>query len=124
MLGDASYKTAGYAKELQAPHLLSRDDLAAQVRRFIETFNLNIINSAQIQHTQYNKSSKDWKIRFSTQAGPRTAIAKHLVLATGVGSQKPNVPQIEGKDLYKGINIHSTQFKNGKILRQQGAKVS
>lgn len=103
--------------------MLSRDDLASQVRRYIETFNLNTINSAQIEHTQYDESSKTWQIQLSTPNGRRKASAKQLVLATGVGSQKPNVPQIGDRGLFKGTVLHSTQFKNAKLLKEQGIKV-
>jgi cation diffusion facilitator CzcD-associated flavoprotein CzcO len=114
----------GYDKELQTPHLLSRSDLASQVSRYIETFNLNIINSAKIQSTHYDPSTERWHIKFQTPAGQRSAVSKHLVLATGIGSQKPNIPDIADKDLYQGITIHSAQYQNAKVLAEKGAKVS
>jgi cation diffusion facilitator CzcD-associated flavoprotein CzcO len=113
----------GYDKGLQTPHLLSRSDLASQAARYIETFNLNSINSAKIQSTRYDPSTERWQIKFQTPAGQRKAVSKHLVLATGIGSQKPNIPQIEDKDLYQGINLHSAQYQNAKQLVEKGAKV-
>lgn len=114
---------SGYDKELQTPYLLSRSDLASQVSRYIETFNLNIINSAKIQSTHYDPSTERWHISFQTPAGPRSAVSKHLVLATGIGSQKPNMPQIADRDLYQGISVHSAQYQNAKVLAENGAKV-
>jgi hypothetical protein len=113
-----------YDKELQTPHLLSRSDLASQVSRYIETFNLNIINSAKIQSTHYDPSTERWHIKFQTPAGQRSAVSKHLVLATGIGSQKPNIPDIADKDLYQGITIHSAQYQNAKVLAEKGAKTA
>lgn len=55
--------------------------------------------------------------------GQRTAVSKHLVLATGIGSQKPNMPQIADRDLYQGISVHSAQYQNAKQLVEKGAKV-
>lgn len=71
-----------------------------------------------------DKSTKRWIINFETPAGERTAVAKHLVQATGLGSQVPYRPKIADEHLYKGISIHSTQYKNGKELKDKGAKVS
>lgn len=102
-------------------HLLKRDELAGHLRRFIETFNLNIINSAEITETTLMPDGR-WSVKFQTPNGTRTAIAKHLVQATGFGSQKPNIPTIADKQLYKGISIHSSQYKNAKELKKQGAK--
>lgn len=114
----------GYPKALQAPHLLTRNDLAEQVRKYVVAFNLNVITSAKVKATQYNKSAKRWIVKLDTPAGMLTAVSKQLVQATGIGSQKPNMPSIADRHLYKGISLHSAQYTNAKELREKGAKVS
>ncbi|RSL91070.1 hypothetical protein CEP52_014371 [Fusarium oligoseptatum] len=111
-----------YDKELQAPHLLTKDELAEQVRRFVSAFNLNVITSAQIKSTIYNQSTQRWTVKFQTPAGMRTAVSKHLVQATGIASQKPYLPSVANERLYKGINIHSTAYRSAKNLGEQGVK--
>ncbi|KAH6983533.1 monooxygenase [Ilyonectria sp. MPI-CAGE-AT-0026] len=111
-----------YDKELQSPHLLSRDELAEQVRRYVSKFNLNIINSVKIQSTTYDQSAKQWIVKFETPAGQRTAVSKHLVQATGIGSQQAYLPPMEDTEQYKGISLHSVQYTNAKKLTEQGAK--
>ncbi|GKZ49685.1 hypothetical protein AbraIFM66951_002256 [Aspergillus brasiliensis] len=111
-----------YDKELQTPHLLTRQDLASQVRRYVETFNLNTIHSAKVQSTEYDEVAQRWHVTFQSPAGQRKVTAKQLVMATGIGSQKPNMPQIANPDIYKGISVHSTEYKNANLLREQGAK--
>ncbi|KAJ5297482.1 hypothetical protein N7508_007731 [Penicillium antarcticum] len=111
-----------YMNYEKKPDLLSREDLASQVRRYVATFNLNMITSAQIQSTQYNRSTKQWLIKFQTPAGQRTVISKHVVMATGVGSQKLHLPSIADKHLYKGISMHSVQYKNAEQLKAKGAR--
>lgn len=69
-------------------------------------------------------SAERWEVEIDTPAGRRKIFSKQLVLATGFGSQKPNMPCIPGKELYKGTSIHSTQFKSGMELKEKGAKVS
>ncbi|RMJ08466.1 hypothetical protein CDV36_011918 [Fusarium kuroshium] len=111
-----------YDKELQAPHLLTKDELAEQVRRFVSAFNLNVITSAQIKSTIYNQATQRWTIKFQTPSGLHTAVSKHLVQATGIASQKPYIPSVADGHLYKGINIHSTAYRSAKDLRDQGVK--
>ncbi|CAI7637129.1 unnamed protein product [Penicillium discolor] len=111
-----------YDKKLSTPHRLSKEDLASQVQRYVKAFNLNMITSAQIQWTEYDPSTKRWMVKFQTPAGQRTAISKHVVMATGIGSQKMNIPSIADSHLYKGISIHSEQYKNAEKLKEKGAK--
>lgn len=68
-------------------------------------------------------STKRWIVKFQTPAGQRTAISKHVVMATGFGSQKMNIPSIAESHLYKEISIHSGQYKNAEKLKEKGAKV-
>lgn len=109
-----------YDKELQSPHHLSKDELAAQVRRYVDAFNLNVVTSADVTKTT-QLPGKRWQIEFRTPSGAYTAVAKHLVQATGIASQKPYTPPMADEELYKGIHIHSSQFKSGAQLKSQGA---
>ncbi|UPK90971.1 hypothetical protein LCI18_001906 [Fusarium solani-melongenae] len=111
-----------YPKELRSPHLLTKDELAQQVRRYVSSFDLNFITSAKIQSTVYDQSAKRWTIKFLTPGGPQTAVSKHLVQATGVRSQKPYLPYIIDEGIYKGISMHSVAFRNGNELKNQGVK--
>ncbi|RSL82867.1 hypothetical protein CEP51_004883 [Fusarium floridanum] len=111
-----------YPKEQHSPHLLTKDELAQQVQRYVATFHLSFIASAKIQSTVYNQSTRRWTIKFQTPSGQRVAVSKHLVQATGVRSQKPYLPLVPDECLYKGINIHSVDFRNGDELKKQGVK--
>lgn len=113
-----------YGPEFHAPHLLNKDELAAHVRKYVAAFDLNVVYSAKVRLTTYDQKARTWSIKFETPLGQRTATAKHLVLATGIGSQKPYLPPIPGRDLYKGISVHSVAFKSGYELKNQGAQVS
>ncbi|KAE8332816.1 hypothetical protein BDV39DRAFT_199816 [Aspergillus sergii] len=111
-----------YEEELRAPHLLTRDELASQVRRYVETFNLNMITSAQILSTRYDPSTRLWEVKLKTPAGHQTAHSKHLVLATGISSQEPYLPKIADIESYQGTSLHSAQYRNAKQLAETGAK--
>ncbi|KAF9870903.1 hypothetical protein CkaCkLH20_11575 [Colletotrichum karsti] len=111
-----------YDKKLLAPHLLTKDDLAEQARRYVAAMNLNFVSSAKIKSTVYDQSKDQWRIKFNTPDGEHTAIAKHLVQATGVSSQKPYTPEIPGRQIYKGVSVHSADYKNAVELRERGLK--
>lgn len=113
-----------YQDEFQGDHLLSKDELADHLRQFVSCFDLNVITSAKIQSTTYNKLTNQWKIKVETPTKIITVIAKHVVQATGIGSQKPHVPILANAHDYKGIAIHSSDYRNGQRLVNQGVKVS
>ncbi|KAI1134738.1 FAD/NAD(P)-binding domain-containing protein [Hypoxylon sp. FL0543] len=111
-----------YGKDLQTPHLLSREDISRHLKRYVEAFNLNIITSARILSTVYDKASKKWIVHVRTPNGGVKAICKQLVQATGFSSSKPYTPPMSDSHLYKGIRVHSARYKNAKLLKEQGAK--
>ncbi|KAG8676498.1 hypothetical protein FPOAC2_02628 [Fusarium poae] len=111
-----------YQDEFMGDHLLSKDELADHLRRFVSCFDINVITSAKIQSTVYDKLNKKWTIEVKTPAAVVVVAAKHVVQATGIASQKPNVPTITNTNTYKGIAIHSSDYRNGQHLAKQGIK--
>lgn len=103
--------------------MLSKDDLASQVRRYVESFNLNMITSAQVLSTEYDTATTRWIVELQTPAGQRKIVSKHIVMATGIGSQKINLPSIADNHLYTGTSLHSAHFKNAEQLKEKGVKV-
>ncbi|KAG9569700.1 hypothetical protein KCU71_g2759, partial [Aureobasidium melanogenum] len=101
--------------------ILGRDDLAAHLKRYVKLLDLYVINSVEITKTVLGGDGR-WRVEFKTPYGPRTAIAKHLVQATGIGSQVPYTPSIPERQAYNGAAIHSTQYKNPSLLKDQGVK--
>ncbi|KAL8393977.1 hypothetical protein RB595_003663 [Gaeumannomyces hyphopodioides] len=92
--------------------MLPRDELARHMRRYVDEFHLDVITSATVRSARYSLTSKRWTVRIETPTGSRTAVARHLVQATGVGSQQPYMPQLADRQVYKGISIHSAEYRN------------
>ncbi|KAG9566874.1 hypothetical protein KCU71_g3187, partial [Aureobasidium melanogenum] len=110
-----------YPDELQG-QMLTRNDLAAHVRNYAQTFKLDIINSAEIIQTTQGEDGQ-WQIKFRTADRREVvATARHLVQATGIGSQKPYVPPMTEREAYKGTSLHSSEYKNAVELKAQGIK--
>lgn len=110
-----------YPGELQN-QLLTKDDLSAHVRNYSQTFNLDIINSVEIVQTTRSEDGR-WHIKFRTADGRESTVtARHLVKATGIGSQKPYIPPMTEREQYKGTSLHSSEYKNAIELKAQGIK--
>lgn len=112
-----------YDKALQTPHLLTRAELGEQVRRYVDKFNLQMINSAFIRSATFDELQKRWTIGIETPGGKRTVLSKHLVQATGFGSQIPYTPSIANRDLFQGVSLHSADYTNAaKDIKDKGLK--
>ncbi|KAK6007430.1 hypothetical protein QM012_004244 [Aureobasidium pullulans] len=110
-----------YPDELQG-EMLTKDDLAEHVKKYAHSFNLDIINSAEIVKTTRGEDGQ-WQIKFKTaDKSEVTVTARHLVQATGIGSQKPYLPPTTNQKAYKGTSLHSSDFKNAEKLKAQGIK--
>lgn len=90
---------------------------------YIQEFQLNVFYSAKVNITTYDSGTKTWTVTFQTPSKEVTVTCKHLVQATGLGSQKPRVPRLLEEGTYKGTGIHSVQFKSGEDLKNKGIKV-
>jgi len=103
--------------------LLHRDDLAEHIRRFASTFNIDqdVLLGTTVQSTSFNSETKKWNLKLAPSG--KTVFGGQLVLATGICSWAPHVPEIEAEGIYQGINVHSHHFKNGRVLAEKGAKV-
>lgn len=114
-----------YDKTLQTPHLLTRAELGEQVRRYVDKFDLQMINSATIRSATFDEPQKRWTIDIDTPGGKRTVVqSRHLVQATGIGSQIPYTPSIADRDLFRGITLHSADYTSAArdIKSKGGAK--
>ncbi|KUI59726.1 putative indole-3-pyruvate monooxygenase YUCCA11 [Cytospora mali] len=104
------------------PLILTKDMLADHMKNYAAAFNLNILNSSTVEASSFSQSKCIWNARIRTPHGIKTVVARNLVQSTGIGSQKAFIPDIPGKESFKGINIHSAIYKNPEQLSLQGAK--
>ncbi len=105
------------------PEELTRNHLAAQMKRFGEAFDLDVIHGTRVNATALDPTRKLWTLNLDSPFDVKTIKCKHLALATGIGSWKPHVPSVLNPDVYKGTVMHSHHFKNAKLLAAEGIKV-
>lgn len=118
---------ADYSKELRTPHRLTKYDVAEHLRKYVDKFHLNVILSAEVQHASYSPKAHKWTVKLKTtgKAGTRTrtVVSKHFLQTTGIGCSMPYIPPVEDAHLYKGLSLHSTEFRNARLLSEKGIKV-
>ncbi|KAK1996531.1 FAD/NAD(P)-binding domain-containing protein [Colletotrichum falcatum] len=103
----------------------TRDELAAQIRAFSHEFDLErrVLRGTTAAATAYDPATKTWRVELKTGQRRRRLECKCLVLATGAGfSGAAPLPDLPGRELFKGPNIHSVDFRNARELVAGGAK--
>ncbi|KAI9028650.1 hypothetical protein DFJ74DRAFT_603593 [Hyaloraphidium curvatum] len=109
-----------YPKDL--PRCLSRDNLADQVELLVKNLGINLLLSSHLLSTCRDAASGRWIAELSTPQGRKTVSAGQLVQATGLGSSAPYLPEIPGKNTYRGVSVHSVAYKNAKQLVERGCQ--
>lgn len=92
------------------------------MRKYAEAFHLNVLGSSTVEASSFSKATGTWTLKLRTPSGSKIVKAKHVVQSTGTTGSKAYIPDLPGRNLYKGVSIHSAQYMNPKTLK--GAKVS
>lgn len=106
------------------PVVLERDHLAEHMRNYAAAFHLNVLGSSAVEACSFRRATRTWTLRVRTPSGTKVVRARHLVQCTSVGGSKPYMPSLPGAEAYKGVSIHSAEYKNPGTLSAKGAKVS
>ncbi|KAH0828140.1 hypothetical protein J3R83DRAFT_3828 [Lanmaoa asiatica] len=84
--------------------------LADWLEGYANYLELNVWTSSVITKTEWNDDLKTWTVEINRGGkGTRVLKVKHLVFATGFGG-RPHVPDIPGKEDFKGEVVHSSEF--------------
>ena len=76
---------------------------------------LDIWLSMTATSVKQNPEPDRWDVTVKREDGTeRTFHVDHVVIALGLGGGKPNIPDIPGRDKFKGEVLRSTQHSNAK----------
>jgi len=95
------------------PVFTPKDKLAEFFEAYVNLLELNAWTSTKIQSTKWDETGKRWTVEVHRRnadgtTSDHTLHPRHIVLATG-HSGKPNMPNIQGIDQFKGDNLcHSS----------------
>lgn len=94
------------------PRYPSRDQLVGYLEAYAQKFDLDIRFNQQVNSAR--KENGRWEIK--TQ--DTLYHASNLVIATGY-AREPFTPEWQGRELFKGKIIHSSEYKNGAPFKGQ-----
>lgn len=94
------------------PRYPSRSQVVEYLESYAARFQLDIRFGQQVVSAQYQNDK--WEV----QTQDRRYQASNLVIATGYNCE-PLLPSWPGLNLFKGVLLHSSQYKNGEPFRGQ-----
>lgn len=83
-------------------------DLAKFYKHYAEDLKLPVYQDTTAEKATFDDAKKEWTVE--TSQG--TVKAKVLLFSVGVGGRFPVQPSYEGKDTFKGEQMHSVQYTN------------
>lgn len=90
------------------PVFTPKDKVGDWLEMYTRVMELNYWGSTTCKSAQYDETKGEWTVIVNRAGEDVVLRPKQLVLATGM-SGKPNVPKIQGQDIFKGEQQHSSQ---------------
>ncbi|EHY59245.1 hypothetical protein HRR83_001485 [Exophiala dermatitidis] len=91
---------------------LTKDDLADGHRKWAEKYCINVWLATTVMSARWDELSGLYSLRVRRNDDVLEISAKHVIFATGAGSQTPSMPQLPGRDNYQGIVMHSADYRS------------
>ncbi|AFR46889.1 flavin-containing monooxygenase [Gordonia sp. KTR9] len=82
------------------------------LENYAESLELNVWTGTEVLSADFDAAAQSWTVVTRSDAGERTLRPKHLVVATGTSSV-PWVPEVPGREEFKGTVIHSSEHRTG-----------
>ncbi|KAL6793224.1 hypothetical protein J3E68DRAFT_438073 [Trichoderma sp. SZMC 28012] len=96
---------------------LGKDQLAAGHKRWADKYGINIWLSTMLVSGSWDKDQHLYTLTIKKNGIISKITAKHVVFATGAGSQVPLIPEWSDKDKFNGIIMHSQNYKSAEGWR-------
>ncbi len=90
------------------PIFSPKDKIADWLEMYSRVMELNYWGSTECKRASFDETAKEWTVVVEREGVEMTLRPKQLVLATGQAG-KPNLPNFEGMDVFKGEQHHSSK---------------
>ncbi|KAH8817494.1 flavin-containing monooxygenase [Xylogone sp. PMI_703] len=94
------------------PEFPGRLDLIRTYQKYAEIHGLNVWCSSRLNSASYDQQSELWILNIDREGKSITMKTRHLVFAIGGGGQVPKIPQLCGRETYRGEVLHSIDYKS------------
>ena len=90
------------------PIFTPKDKIGDWLEMYARVMELNLWTSTEALGASYDEDAGEWTLRVLRDGEEVTLRPRQLVLATGM-SGVPNVPDLPGRDRFRGTQVHSSQ---------------
>ena len=90
------------------PVYCPKDKIADWFESYASAMELNVWTSAEMTSSDYDEATGRWTLHVRTPDGERTIHPRDVILATGAAGE-PNVPDVPGRESYRGVSYHSSR---------------
>jgi putative flavoprotein involved in K+ transport len=104
------------------PVFSPKDKIADWLEMYTRVMELNYWGSTECKRASYDETANEWTVVVERDGVEMTLRPKQLVLATGQAG-KPNLPNFEGMDVFKGEQHHSSKHPGPDAYRGKKAVV-
>jgi len=105
------------------PVYIPKDKLANWFESYVEAMELNFWTGTELVAGSYDERRGEWCVTLRrTDGTERIMCPRHLIFATGVSSL-PYTPDLPGLDAFKGIKVHSGDFKHAEKWKGRSSLV-
>lgn len=99
------------------PYFPSGKDLAKGYKQYADKYELNIWLSTTLENATYDEEQRIWTLRILRGEKEEIVKSRHFVLAIGGGGAVPVMPDLPGKEVFKGTVMHSATYMNAKAWK-------
>ena len=90
------------------PVFAPKDKIGDWLEMYTKVMEVNYWPSTTCLDARFDEERQEWEVTVERDGGKQVLRPRHLVFATGM-SGKANVPRIEGQNVFKGEQQHSSQ---------------
>jgi cation diffusion facilitator CzcD-associated flavoprotein CzcO len=97
------------------PRWLPQDKIVQFMEQYTKAMDLDIRLGTEVTRVQYDESSCKYRVDVLCATGSQTFISRHVVLAPGIFSAEPIMPNFPDQDLFKGQTYHSKEHRSASL---------
>ncbi|OQV09860.1 hypothetical protein CLAIMM_13940 [Cladophialophora immunda] len=94
------------------PEFLGKEHIAKGHKDYVQRFGINIWQSTELVASSWSPEKKIWTCKLDRGGEEVTLTTFHLVFASGSGGRLPVMPLLPNREQFKGIVLHSSEYRN------------
>jgi putative flavoprotein involved in K+ transport len=104
------------------PVFSPKDKIGDWLESYAKLMELNYWGGTECKAARWDAAQQEWQVTVQHKGESVTLKPKHLVFATGM-SAMPNLADYPGMSAFRGMQVHSSQYKSGEEWRGKRALV-